>query len=411
MASTKFYLDLRGKAADGKGSVLIQIFHNHSMTSVSTGIRLLPAEWDGRRVVRIPGAEAINASLEDRKGKLDKAIAILSIDDKFDRMTAADIKKEIIGGKPRSSCGHLVSDLFAEYIKDGNLKPGTIAIYETTLKKIKAYSGDYLRIEQINYQWLRGFDKHLAEKQCANGRSIFLRSLKAVCNHARKSGIQFQYPFYNFQIRQEPTKKKGVFIEKLREFYSFPVEPYLQRYKDYFFLMFYLIGINTIDLFTAKKSQIVNGRLEYIRAKTGKPYSIKIEPEAEELIRKYSGEGDYLLEVMDHCKFYRSFAHAMNDALKLIGTKTREEIPDPEDLFGASQIIEKVVPIIPGITTNSARHAWATIAQEMDISTDIISRALGHSPTNRTTFIYIKPDQKKIDDANRKIIDNFKRLL
>ena len=80
MASTKFYLDLRGKAADGKGSVLIQLFHNHSMTSFSTGIRISRSDWDGNRVVKIPEAETLNATLEEMKGKIDKGIALLSFD-------------------------------------------------------------------------------------------------------------------------------------------------------------------------------------------------------------------------------------------------------------------------------------------------------------------------------------------
>ena len=44
--------------------------------------------------------------------------------------------------------------------------------------------------------------------------------------------------------------------------------------------MVYMIGINAADLFMAKKKDVINGRLEYKRAKTGKLYSIQITPEA-----------------------------------------------------------------------------------------------------------------------------------
>ena len=70
MASTKFYLDLRGKAADGKGTILIHIFHNRTMTTVSTGIRVAPNEWDGERV-KTEGSEVINAKLADKKSSID----------------------------------------------------------------------------------------------------------------------------------------------------------------------------------------------------------------------------------------------------------------------------------------------------------------------------------------------------
>jgi hypothetical protein len=36
---------------------------------------------------------------------------------------------------------------------------------------------------------------------------------------------------------------------------------------------------------------------------------------------------------------------------------------------------------------------------------DTISQALGHSFGHRTTLIYVKPDQSKVDAANRKVID------
>lgn len=173
--------------------------------------------------------------------------------------------------------------------------------------------------------------------------------------------------------------------------------------------MFYLIGVNTKDLLLARKSQVNEGRFDYIREKTGKKYSVKIEPEAEELLKRYEGKGDYLLEAMDHCKNYRSFAHQINDALKLIGEEYTEEIPDMDNLFGEPTLIKRVRPIIPGITTYYARHTWATLAYEAGVPLDIISQALGHSFGNRTTLIYVKFDQNKIDEANRKVLDYFKQ--
>ena len=38
--TTRFYLDFRGRAADGKGSLLIILAHNNTTASISTGIRL-----------------------------------------------------------------------------------------------------------------------------------------------------------------------------------------------------------------------------------------------------------------------------------------------------------------------------------------------------------------------------------
>lgn len=407
MASTKFYLDLRGKAKDGKGSILISLFHNGTTTTIPTGVRVSRNEWnnESRSVIKIVGAEAINADLQEQKAKIDRAIALLSLDDSFSRMTASDLKREITGGKPKKLKKHPVSELFREYIDTGNLKDGTKEIYRLTWKKVLSYSGSNLQIEDVNYSWLRGFEQYLAKTQSINGRSIYLRAFRAVCNYARHSNIQFQYPFQNFQIKSEPTKKRCVSVDVLRKLKDYPTTSQNEMYRDYFFLMFYLIGINAKDLLLARKSQVINGRLEYIREKTRKKYSIKIEPEAEELLNRYCGKGDYLLEAMDHCKHYKSFAREINDALKTIGDTVVERTDDSTDLFASPVEKIKIIPVIPEITTYFSRHCWATFAYEIGIQTDIISQALGHSFGNKTTLIYIKPDQTKVDEANRKVID------
>lgn len=141
------------------------------------------------------------------------------------------------------------------------------------------------------------------------------------------------------------------------------------------------------DLLLARKNNLVNGRLEYIREKTHKKYSIRIEPEAEELLKRYKGS-DYLLRAMDGCKHYKSFAHEMNDHLKMIGEEVVEMVPDPEDLFGTPRQIKTVRPVIPGISTYYARHCWATFVYGAGVPLDVISQALGHSSGNRTTGGY-----------------------
>lgn len=52
-----------------------------------------------------------------------------------------------------------------------------------------------------------------------------------------------------------------------------------------------------------------------------------------------------------------------------------------------------------------ARHSWATIAASLDIPNETIAAALGHSYGNRVTSIYINFDEKKIDAANRSVLN------
>lgn len=369
---------------------------------IPTGVRVAPNEWDGKHVVRVVGCDAINARLADRKARIDKSIAVLSIDERFDSMTAPQVKNVVQFEKVvRKS--HLVSEMFAEYLTL-DIKEGTKEIYRTTLSKVLSFGGKNLKMEDINLKWIHQFERFLAKTQGVNGRAIYLRSLRAVCNYALHTKAVTDYPFANFSIKQEPTKKRSVSVELFRKFLGYPAPPHLARYRDYFLLMFYLIGMNSKDLLLARRESVVGDRLEYIREKTHKKYSIKIEPEARELLKRYEGKG-YLLEAMDKCVHYKSFAREINDGLKEIGDVKWEMIPDPEDLFGTPRLIKTVKSVIPEISTYYARHCWATFAHEAGVSLDVISQALGHSSGNRTTLIYVKFDQEKVDRANRTVID------
>lgn len=405
MATTKLYLDTRGKARDGKKPVIILLYHNASTTSFNTGIRLSENEWNGTQVVRNANAAFLNSQLFEKKGKIDRAIGHLSFENDFSSLKASELKTLISEGKPLKSQTHPISSVFYDYVESKTLKPSTKNIYQLTLKKVLDFSNTDMPIEKMDYKWLLKFDKELSKSQSVNGRGIYMRSLRSVYNHAQKTGIACPYPFDNFKIRQEETIKRSVSLQELRAFYNYPATEKQAYYRDYFFLMFFLIGINSKDLLLAKKSQVMAGRLEYNREKTGKKYSVKIEPEAEYLIKKYSGDR-FLLEAMDRFSNHKDFLKKLNANIKQIGPVIEKEAMQ-ENLFAEPEMIREVHPVIPGISSYYARHTWATLAYEIGVPMDVISQALGHSMGNRTTLIYVKLDQSKVDQANRRIIDYF----
>jgi len=403
MATTRLYLDLRGKAKDGKGNIIITISHNRTTTSIATGIRIAKSEWNGKQVVGRSDADILNAFLQKQKNRIDTRLPLLRLEDEFEDMTAAEIKDAISVQRPKKSKEkHSIISVFEDYL-DQPLSSGTKMLYNVTLKWALEYGGQNLKIEDLDYKWILGFENYLSKWLSVNSRSIYLRNLRSICNYAMKTRLIDQYPFRDYSIKQEETKKRCISVKQLRELYYFNCPKRQEIYRDYFFLMFFLIGVNAKDLLLAKLDAVQNGRFEYIRAKTGKRYSIKIEPEAQALIDKYKGE-DYLLEAMDRCVRYECFLHEINDELKLIGPEVEEEIPG-KDLFDEKKRVRTIKPIIPNISSYYSRHTWATLAYEIGVPVDIISQALGHSIGKKTTLVYIKQDQAKIDEANRKVID------
>ena len=250
-----------------------------------------------------------------------------------------------------------------------------------------------IRFEDITKEWLISFDSFLAKTSPSkNARNIHFRNIRAVFNAAIDNDVTAYYPFRKFKIQSVPTIKRALTVEQLRLLFNYEVEKYQEKYRDMFKLIFCLIGINTVDLLHLTLNNINNGRIEYRRAKTGRMYDLKIEPEAKLLIEKLRGE-KYLVNVLDSYKDYRNYVKRLNDNLQLIG-----------ETFMDKRGKKKRKPVFPNITTYWARHTWATIAAELDIPKETIAAALGHGG-NTVTDIYIDFDRKKVDEANRRVLD------
>lgn len=278
---------------------------------------------------------------------------------------------------------------------DGKANKGTKGVYKHTLDRIRLFDPDIDRknFEDITLQWLTDFENFCARTASKNARNIHLRNIRAVFNNAIDYEITTVYPFRRFKIRPEATRKRSMSVEELRKLFNYPVEEYAEIYRDMFCLIFMLVGVNSVDLH-GLKSITHDGRIEYKRAKTGRLYSIKVEPEALEIINKYRGKNG-LLCIADRWSDSRNFRHQCNKALQRIGTVERKG-------RGGKKIITAE---FEEVTTYSARHSWATIAYDLGISKDVIAQALGHSDGHDTTNIYIKEDNRLVDEANRHVLD------
>lgn len=281
-----------------------------------------------------------------------------------------------------------------EQFMESKTNRGTRGVYKHTLDRIRAFDKnvDNKMFEDIDLKWLTDFEAFCAKTACKNARNIHLRNIRAVFNNAIDYGITTAYPFRRFKIRPEATRKRSMAVEELRRLFDYPVEDHAEIYRDMFRLIFMLVGINSVDLH-GLKSITRDGRIEYKRAKTGRLYSIKVEPEAMEIINKYRGVKG-LLCIADRWIDSRNFRHQCNKALQKIGQVERKGRGGKKTITAEFE----------GVTTYWARHTWATIAASLDIPKDTIAAALGHGG-DTVTDIYIDFDQKKVDAANRRVLD------
>ncbi len=395
MAHCKFHLDTRSKRKDGTSPVKIYVKHRGAFF-LSTDFYASEENWDGNEYKSNTDVyRNRNSALRATIMRVDNEIMNLIRSGEIMKMTDNALKghlKEVLEGS--FSKKKLFIDYLDEFVgKKAN--DGTKTVYATTRNKITAFD-KYCTLEAIDKKWLERFEKWMSESgMSTNAYAIHLRNVRAIFNYCIDEEYTTLYPFRKFKIRKEETRKRCLTVEQLRKLRDYPVEEYQERYRDIFMLMFYLIGINAADLFRAKKSDVANGRLEYKRAKTGKLYSVNIEPEAREIISKYPGKGGYLLDVLDSYSNYKDFLHRMNIGLQQIGETERVG-------RGGKKVRNSA---FPGISSYWTRHTWATLAASLDIPKETISEALGHSIGSPVTSIYIKFDNRKVDEANRKVID------
>lgn len=401
MCSATIYLDTRSNKEGKPAPVKAVIRCRRETALISLGIKVEPQNWDKKKcaVVNHPNAQRMNLIINRKKIQIDAAIMRLMDEGEcLPSMSAQELKERIIliidpDAKERHNEQSRFVFRFERFISLKE-KPGTRKLYEGTLKKLEMFDPNICtkKFEQITRDYLKEFEAFCAKTQKRNGRNIHLRNIRAVFNDAIDADVTSFYPFRRMKITYEPTRKKALTVEQMRLLCTCECEPYQEQYRDMFLLMFMLRGINIGDLCLAQKDCIRGGRFEYRRNKVGTLFSVRVEPEAEELIRKYAGK-NYLLNPLDNYKDYHDYMHHLNAALKAIGRGIGKQ----------GRVISE--GYFPGLSSNWARHTWATVASYLDISKDIISRGLGHSMGLAVTDIYIDFDFRKVDDANRKVLD------
>lgn len=377
MGRSSLRLDTRRALKDGTFPVQIKVGYGTNLY-LSTGIYLDAKDWDARlQICTGRQARTINNILSTSLLRITNRIMELRETGQYDTYTPAQLRQMLTD--LTLTAPTIGVPTFAEYIdKVAAIKTDhTVRSYITTKNRLAAYCDiEKLRFSDFTYAWFEAFTKKLQEDGLKrNTIAKYLKVIKTVIRYAEDDNVAVNPIYKKIDSRGEAdTPMRNLPIETMRRIRDAQIKGKTAIYKDAFMLSFYLIGINMADLLALPKDCIVNGRLQYKRAKTGKNYSIKIQPEAQAIIDKYPGK-DHLLSFGEKVRWFRMNCNALLQTLE------------------------------PGLTWYWARYSWANYAVDLDIPKDIISEALGHTHGSMITGIYIKYSLDKIDKANRQVLD------
>jgi len=406
MAKVTFFHDTR--AGSGEFPLKLRITHKGKSVHINLDLKIPKSCWDEYedKIVGHPKEKSLNEYIITKKSLVESAIMKFGLTNNLDKLSASQLKvvAESGGETATKGVGHPFVKFYERCMEEKKARKTRLS-YETALKKMRENDPmlNSLTFEDIDDTYIKKLDEAWEKKGLStNTRAVYFRNIRSVVNDAIDNKLTTTYAFRNFSIKKTPTKKRNLSVEELRMLRDYPiVNEFQQKYRDLFMLCFYLRGINAKDLFGLRKSNVRLGRINYVRAKTGKLYSVKIEPEAKKLLDKYKGK-DYLIDVCDGAKTeeefdvkYEGFLQRMDRGLKKIGPYTRSGLGGKK----------KIDAILPFLSQYWCRHTSATLMAQMGYSNEIIACSLGHEYGNKTTNIYIEYKESEIDAANRALID------
>lgn len=379
MGKSSLRLDKRRALNDGTYPIQIKVGYGTNLY-LSTNIYLLESEWDARLQICIgKQARVVNSILSSSMLRITNRILELRETGQFYTYNTAQLRQMLTDlSLDAPTIDMPTLGLYIDKVKA--LKSDhTATSYVSTLVRLKLYCDPYkIKLSDMSYAWWESWVKSMQDAGLKrNTVAKYLKCVKTVIRYAEEDGVSINKAYTKVNSRAETdTPMRNLPVETLRRVRDTEIIGKRAIYKDAFMLSFYLIGINMADMLALPKDCIVNGRINYKRAKTGKNYSIKIEPEAQAIIDKYPGK-DHLLIFAEKYKDFRFMCNrTLND-------------------------------LESGLTWYWARYSWANYAVDLDIPKDIISEAMGHKHGSAITSIYIKYSLDKVDKANRQVLDYF----
>lgn len=279
--------------------------------------------------------------------------------------------------------------------RDGRF--GTAHVYKATLRRVRDFCGNRpLLFSHITAGWLRGFQNYLLERRLKwNTVSTYMRMLRAVYLRAVDEGLAAFQPrlFREVYTGTRVDRKRALEEGDLRRLCAMPqADPELERTRRLFLLLFMLRGIPFVDIAYLRRCDLQGDVLLYRRRKTGTCLRVRVEGEAMDFLRQLQASDPYSLYLFPFVRQvgavgYRQYQNALrafNSRLKRLAAR---------------------VGCTGGLSSYTARHSWATLANYKNFQPELICNAMGHSSVKVTETYFKNYADEQIDEMNRSLME------
>ena len=287
-----------------------------------------------------------------------------------------------------------MSALVQQLEQDGRY--GTAHVYRYALRRLCAYCGGRsFPFSNLTPGWLLGFQEYLLG--CGlrwNTVSTYLRMLRAVYQRAVDGGWAKCRPrlFHGVYTGSRPGRKRALGESVLHRLGRIPQsDPRLESARQLFLLLFALRGIPFVDMAYLRPCDLRDGVLTYRRRKTGTCIRVRLEPCAVawlERCRSAEPGAPYLFPFVrqEGAGGYREYQNSLRRFNRLL------------------QLLACQYGLSDGLSSYSARHSWATLANSKNFQHELIRDAMGHSSVKVTETYFRHHADEQIDGMNRELL-------
>ncbi len=385
-------LDKRYRLSNGKYAVKLSVSRNGKTLYIPLGIEVREEDWEptGKNqnyVKNVKEKTALNMHIRSRLSQAEQTIRDLQLKGLLRKFDNKQLIMYLSGDRKEVEKIKYFSYQAKECLKEKKNKD-SLDTYNSAIKALcRHYNYDTLLLSDIDKKMLEEFSSKLKKEGLKiNTIANYIDRIKVIYKFAYDNG-DIESPLPRFHMKKEPTRKRSLLVEQIRELAKCKATKKQRSYIDIFMLTLYMRGINMKDLSELMLEDMKNGRIEYDRDKTGKHLEVKIEPEMLEIINRYKGK-EHLIKFFDGHKPSEEYHKRYGNLMRMSIRNAAKKINLTED-----------------ISAYWARHTWSSLAIEIGIDIAYVSAGLSHSHGAPVTQVYVQYRQKKIDEDSRRVMD------
>lgn len=373
MKATKIYptprivFDRKNRSSKtNKGTVDVEVCFKGRRKWISTGVRVLPNEWNNDKgvILRLDSV-TLNAKIQKLFNNVNNFIHDLIRKDQDFTWETFDTFLEI-----KNDSGSFIEFVEVENKGKTHLKPITVKNHKRLINSLKLY-GKIKYFSDVTPINIIEWDKWLHEKEYKQTTiSTYHKFMKLYIHDAMRKDLIDRDPYINFKVeRGKPALRQYLTKEEIEKITNadLPGNTF-DRVRDLFLFQCYT-GLAYADLNKFDFQKVIERDGKYIihdiRQKTGEDFYIVLLSKAIDILKKYN----YLLPLITNQQY--------NMRLKIVA--------------GAAELSRN-------LTSHMGRHTYASLVLNQGISLEVLKEMMGHSDI-RTTQIYARMVNKTVEAA------------